>query len=302
MSKKTNNLNPRTRNIFQAAGFLLPGMVLFVVFFLIPLVYSFRISLFDWNPIRPDKSEFIGLANYIEILKDPIFLRSVLNTIGYTIVTVFMQMFLGIFIAILLDRNIKGKTAFRVLYYLPVVTSWVIVSLLFEYMFNGQAGLINYVLVDVLHIAKENIQWFADPVLAMVPISILGIWKGMGWTAVIYLAGLQSVPPSLYEAARVDGAGSIKMFTKITMPYLKSITAFLVVVLTIGGLNAYISGLLMTDGGNPMDLTHFVLTLMYEETFSNMNFGVGSAISVLLTVFVFIISFLQMKMLLKGED
>ncbi len=133
-------------------------------------------------------------------------------------------------------------------------------------MFNGQAGLVNYLLVDVFHLAKSNIQWFADPILAFVPISILGIWKGMGWTAIIYLAGLQSVPPSLYEAADVDGANAVKKFTKITMPYLRSITAFLVVVLTIGGLNAYISGLLMTDGGNPMDLTHFVLTLMYEET------------------------------------
>lgn len=302
MRTKSNSINPRVRNIFQASGFLLPGMILFVVFFLLPLVYSFRISLFDWNPIRPEKSDFIGMANYMEVIKDPIFLRAVLNTLGYTIVTVSMQMFLGIFIAILLDRKIKGRTTFRVLYYLPVVTSWVIVSLLFEYMFNGQAGLINYILVDVLHLAKDNIQWFADPVLTMVPLSLLGIWKGMGWTAVIYLAGLQSVPPSLYEAARVDGANSVKMFTKITMPYLKSITAFLVVVLTIGGLNAYISGLLMTDGGNPMDLTHFVLTLMYEETFTNMNFGLGSAISVLLTVFVFIISFFQMKMLLKGED
>lgn len=294
--------NQKVKNIFSAAGFLLPGLILFFVFFVLPLVYSFRISLFDWNPIRPEKSEFIGFANYLEVIKDPIFLRAVLNTLGYTLVTVSMQMLLGIFIAILLDRNIRGRTAFRVIYYLPVVTSWVIVSLLFEYMFNGQAGLVNYFLVDVLHLVKDNIQWFADPILAMVPISILGMWKGMGWTAIIYLAGLQSVPPSLYEAARVDGANSFKMFAKITMPYLRSITAFLVVVLTIGGLNAYISGLLMTDGGNPMDLTHFVLTLMYEETFTNMQFGIGSAISVMLTLFVFIISFFQMKMLLKGED
>lgn len=294
--------NQKVKNIFSAAGFLLPGLILFFVFFLLPLVYSFRISLFDWNPIRPEKSEFIGFVNYIEVIKDPIFLRAVLNTLGYTLVTVVMQMLLGIFIAILLDRNIRGRTSFRVIYYLPVVTSWVIVSLLFEYMFNGQAGLVNYFLVDVLHLVKDNIQWFADPILAMVPISILGIWKGMGWTAIIYLAGLQSVPPSLYEAARVDGANSFKMFTKITMPFLRAITAFLVVVLTIGGLNAYISGLLMTDGGNPMDLTHFVLTLMYEETFTNMHFGIGSAISVMLTLFVFIISFFQMKMLLKGED
>ena len=123
----------------------------------------------------------------------------------------------------------------------------------------------------------------------------------MGWTAIIFLAGLQVVPQQLYEAAEVDGAGKWTSFWKITLPLLRPTTIFLVVVLTIGGLNAYISNLLITDGGNPMDLTHFVLTLMYEETFSNMNFGGGSAISFLLTVFIFCISYFQIKLLNGGR-
>jgi multiple sugar transport system permease protein len=291
----------KLRNIFAAAGFLAPGLIMFLLFFLLPMLYSFKVSMFDWNTIRPEKSVFVGFLNYVDVIANPIFHRAILNTLVYTVITVCAQLFIGLFIAILLNQQIKGKTLFRVLYYLPVITSWVIVSLLFEYMFNGQAGLINYILVDVLHFSKNNIQWFADPVLAMVPINLLGIWKGVGWTAIIYLAGLQSVPSSLYEAAVVDGANKKNLFFKITLPSLRSITTFLVVVLTIGGLNAYISGLLMTNGGNPMDLTHFILTLMYEETFTNMNFGVGSAISVMLTVFIFIISIFQIKMLMKGD-
>lgn len=299
---KRSRLSKNVKNIPSATGFLLPGLILFALFFLFPLFYSLRVSLFDWNILRSEKSTFIGFANYVEVLKDPIFRRAIINTLVYTIITVSMQMVIGLAIAMLLNQKIKGKTAFRVLYYLPVVTSWVIVSLLFEYMFNGQAGLINYLLRDVFRLTKDNIQWFADPILAMVPINLLGIWKGIGWTAIIYLAGLQSVPENLYEAARVDGANGRHLFFKITLPSIRAITTFLVVVLTIGGLNAYISALLMTDGGNPMDQTHFILTYMYEKTFGNMNFGMGSAISVMLTVFIFIIAFFQIKILMKGEE
>jgi len=273
-----------------AALFLLPGLALFVVFVILPMLYSFRISFYDWNIVRPELSEWEGLQNYIQALQDPIFRRAVLNTLAYTLVTVPGQMILGLFVALLLNQNIRGKSLFRVLYYLPVITSWVIVSLLFEYMFSGQAGLVNYVLRDVLHVIDKNILWLADPVLAFVPIHLLGIWKGIGWTAIIFLAGLQAIPQSLYEAAEVDGAGPIPRFTYITFPLLRPTFVFLLVVLTIGGLNAYISNLLITNGGDPLDLTHFVLTLMYEATFTRLDFGMGAAISYLLTIFVFIIS------------
>lgn len=291
----------KAQQFLKALIFLLPGLVLFLTFFLLPMIYSARISFYDWNIIKPERSKFVGLENYITVLADPIFRRAVLNTLVYTLITVPSQMILGIVIAVLINQDIREKSFFRVMYYLPVITSWVIVTLLFEYMFSGQAGLINYILKDVLHVMSKNIRWLADPILAMVPINLLGIWKGMGWTAIIFLAGLQGVPQPLYEAAEVDGAGKWTTFWKITLPLLRPTTIFLLVVLTIGGLNAYISNLLMTDGGNPMDLTHFVLTLMYEETFSNLNFGGGSAISFLLTLFVFIISILQLKLLNQRE-
>jgi len=186
--------NRSFQQLGTAALFLLPGLALFVVFVILPMLYSFRISFYDWNIVRPELSEWEGLQNYIQALQDPIFRRAVLNTLAYTLVTVPGQMILGLFVALLLNQNIRGKSLFRVLYYLPVITSWVIVSLLFEYMFSGQAGLVNYVLRDVLHVIDKNILWLADPVLAFVPIHLLGIWKGIGWTAIIFLAGLQAIP------------------------------------------------------------------------------------------------------------
>lgn len=277
--------------------FLLPGLALFVLFIIYPMLYSLRISFYDWNVIKPIKSDFVGLDNYKALLTDRIFRRAVLNTLAYTAITVPGQMILALFVAILLDQKIRGKTFFRVAYYLPVITSWVIVTLIFEYLFNSQAGLINYLLRDVLQLVDRPIRWLADPILVMVPINLLGVWKGVGWSAIILLAALQEIPSELLEAAAVDGAGPWYRFRHITLPLLRSTLVFLLVVLVIGGLNVYISGLLMTDGGQPLDLTHFVLTLMYKETFDRLNFGGGAAISYLLTIFVFVISVLQIRLL-----
>ena len=276
--------------------FLAPGLALFVIFIVLPMAYSFRISLYDWNVVRPERSVYLGLENYSEAINDPVFQRSVLNTLAYALVTVPAQLILGMSVAVLLNQKLPGQTFFRTLYYLPVITSWVIVTLLFEFLFNGQAGLINYLLQSA-GIVDKPIRWLADEYLAMVPIHLLGIWKGLGWTAIVMLAGLQSIPETLYEAAAVDGANAWRRFWNITLPMMRPTLVFLIVVLTIGALNVYISGLLMTDGGDPLDRTHFVLTLMYEETFENFEFGQGAAISYLLTAVVFIISLAQIRML-----
>lgn len=291
---------PLLRRVWRnraAYVFLLPGLLLFAVFIIYPMLYSLRISFYEWNIIVPEKSAFVGLDNYRSLLTDRIFRRAVLNTLSYTAITVPGQMVLALIVAILLDQKIKGKTFFRVAYYLPVITSWVIVTLVFEYLFNSQAGLVNYVLRDVLHAVDQPVRWMADPILVMVPINILGIWKGVGWSAVILLAALQEIPSEMLEAAAVDGAGPWHRLWHITLPLLRPTLVFLLVVLVIGGLNVYISILLITDGGQPLDLTHSVLTLMYEETFEDLNFGGGAAISYLLTAFVFVVSVIQIRLL-----
>lgn len=285
------------RKLGRAALFLVPGLAVYGTFLLGPLIYSARISFYDWNIVNPELSEPLGFDNYARAIGDPIFRRAVLNTIAYTLVTVPGQIVLGVGVALLLNQAIRGRAFFRVLYYLPVITPWVIVTLLFEYMFVGQGGLVNWVLRDVLGVIENNILWLADPILTFVPIHLLGIWKGVGWTAIIALAGLQSIPQELLDAAAADGASPVGRFRYITLPLLRPVLVFLTVVLVIGGLNAYISNLLITDGGNPLDLTHFVLTLMYEATFTRLDFGYGAAISYLLAAFVFLVSIVQIRLL-----
>ena len=287
----------RHSDLIPALIFLLPGLILFLLFFVGPMLYSLRISFFDWKIVHPEQSVFVGFRNYQHALSDSIFQRAILNTLAYTVITVSLKLALGLGVALLLNQRIPGRTFFRVAYYLPVITSWVIVSLLFEYMFNGQAGLVNYILKDILRVIPKNILWFADPILTLVPIILLDIWKGVGWAAIIFLAGLQGIPADLYEAARVDGANPAEQLRYITWPLLRSTTVFLVVVLVIGGLNAYVPFQLMTNGGDPMDLTHSILTLMYEATFGRIDFGYGAAISYLLTVFVFFVSLIELRLM-----
>jgi len=298
----TSNRLRSVRKLGRAAFFLVPGLTIYGTFLLGPMIYSARISFFDWNIVDPALSEPLGFDNYSRAIGDPIFRRAVLNTIAYTLVTVPGQIVLGVGVALLLNQAIRGRAFFRVLYYLPVITPWVIVTLLFEYMFVGQGGLVNWVLRDVLGVIDQNILWLADPILTFVPINLLGIWKGVGWTAIIALAGLQAIPQELLDAAAADGASPVGRFRYVTLPLLRPVLVFLVVVLVIGGLNAYISNLLITDGGNPLDLTHFVLTLMYEATFTRLDFGYGAAISYLLAAFVFMVSVTQIRLLRRRVD
>ena len=287
-------------NLLNVIIFLLPGAALFTLFFLIPMGYSLNISFYKWNFVHPGQSVWVGLNNYITVIQNSIFQRSVINTLVYTVVTVFFQILIGLILALLLNQKFFGRTFFRISYYLPVISSWVIVSLLFTYIFNAQAGLANYILRDVFHITQDNIRWLADDKLIMVPLVLLGIWKGVGWTMVIFLAGLQGIPKHLYEAAAVDGAKLLDSFRYITLPLLRPTLVFLLVVLTIGGLNAYVSFQLIAYNGDPLDLTHSVLTWMYKTTFgSARNFGQGAAIGYLLTIFVFLISVVQLKLLRK---
>ncbi len=281
--------------------FLLPGAMLFALFIVWPMLYSLRVSFYHWNIVHPDTSVGVGLQNYVDVLHDPIFQRSVLNTVIYGLVTVPGQMILGTLVALLLNDRFPGRTLFRALYYLPVITSWVIVTMLFQYLFNGQAGMVNSILQS-LGLIQEPIRWLADAKLVLVPLTLLGIWKGVGWTAVIVLAGLQSVPEQLYEAAAVDGANLAQRFRRITLPLLRPTMVFLVVVLTIGAMNVYISGLLINRAGNFQNEAHFVLTWMDTQTFGNFDFGQGAAISYLLTAVVFVVSLIQIRLLNREVD
>ncbi|WP_334103266.1 sugar ABC transporter permease [Mesotoga prima] len=285
-----------TRRKWAGLLFVLPGMLAYLVWTIYPIFNGFYMSLFKWNLNPRIPNEFIGLSNYVKLFQDPQFYVALSNTIKYAVITVPFQLVLGLLVAVLLNRGKKGQTLFRLLYYLPVITSWVVVSVLFQYLFATRGGMINFLLKDVLHLIKTDIKWLAQTSTAMIPIYTLGIWKGIGWTMLIFLAGLQSIPKQLYEAARIDGAGGWKLFAKITMPLLRPTFVFQLVMLTIGGFNVFLSVLIMTGGG-PRNSTQVLNTYMFKEAFEYFHFGYGAAIAVVFFIMVFTISQLQRRFL-----
>ncbi|PNR96395.1 carbohydrate ABC transporter permease [Petrotoga olearia] len=278
--------------------FVLPGLISYLAWTLYPIIKSFIMSLYKWN-INPNiPNKFIGLENYTQLFQDPKFYAALKNTIFYTLITVPGQMVFGFLVALLLNRKMKGQTLFRLLYYLPVITSWVIVSILFQYLFAARGGLVNFLLKDLLHMIQKDVPWLSNPKTAMIPIYTLGIWKGIGWSMLIFLAGLQGIPKQLYEAASLDGANSWQTTTKITLPLMVPTIMFELVMLTIGGFNVFLSVYVMTGGG-PMGSTEVLSSYMFKEAFDYFHFGYGSAISVIFFIIVFTIAQIQRKLLAK---
>ena len=285
----------RRQEVLHAYLFLLPGFALFALTILYPILRAFQISLFHWSVVPGGASDFLGLKNYQHALHDPVFWRALANTGFYMLITVPSQIVLGLLAAVLLDARMPARALYRTLYYLPVVTSWVVVSLVFRYLFITQGGLVNWILHDNLHLVPHNINWLGARWTAMTALGILGTWKGVGWSMVIFLAALQGVPKVLHEAAAVDGARAWGRFRAVSLPAIRPVVAFVTVLLVIGGFNVFISVYLMTGGG-PVDQTQVLLSYMYRQAFSFLDFGYGSAISFLLTLLVFAISLVQLRL------
>jgi multiple sugar transport system permease protein len=274
--------------------FLAPGLLAFGVLVLYPVGRILQMSLYEWNLINPARSTFLGLENYTHALGDPVFWHAAVNSVVYMLVTVPAQIVLGLAVAVLLNSRAPARPLFRVLYYLPVVTSWVVVSLLFKFIFADE-GLMNWFLGDVAHATDGTTSWLADRWTAMVAICALGIWKGIGWSMIIFLAALQAVPRELEEAAAMDGANAWQRFRHVSLPAIRAALVFVTVMLVIGGLNVFASVLLMTGGG-PNDATQVLLTFMYKQAFTNLDFGYGSALAVILAAAVFTLSVVQLRL------
>ncbi|MDB5057336.1 MAG: binding-protein-dependent transport system inner rane protein, partial [Chloroflexi bacterium] len=249
---------------------ILPGMAIFLLWTLYPLLYALVMSFFNWNPNPAASSTFLGWGNYSRALQDPIFWQAFRNVVVFSVGTVPAQMIIGLGVALLLDRKMAGRDLFRVLYYLPVITSWVVWCLVFEYLFNSQGGLVNWVFGDVFHLIPDTTAWIGSVSLALPTIMITAAWKGVGWTMVIFLAGLQSIPPELYEAASIDGAGSWDRFRHVTVPLLRPVLAFVSVILTIGAFGTFLPNYIMTG---PEHSTESLLTYGYTNAFSSFDFG-----------------------------
>lgn len=284
----------------QICSLLLPGLLLFSLFTLYPIVKLLVMSLFRWNFGSMFNQQFSGLGNYRAVLGDRIFRMAFVNTILYTAVTVPGQMFCGLMLALLVHAISRFKVFFRLVYYLPVITSWVIASLIFRYVFNTE-GLLNYVINQTLALKGGNIRWLDSRWSGLGVAMSLGIWKGIGWNMVVFLAALQGVPAELYEAAKIDGANSRQRFFAVTLPGIKSTVLFALVMLTIGGFNVFTSIKLMTNG-QPAHETETVLTWMYYKAFSAGEFGYAAGLSFIIALCLAVLAALQFYLMKRRSN
>ncbi len=294
-------MSPHLQKMIVPYLFLIPAIGLFLIFLVYPLLKGIQISFLKYsiNPTIP--SAFVGLNKYLQIFQDGTVLTAIRNTLVYTAVTVPGQMVIAMLAALLINTITRGKVFFRTLYYFPVVTSWMIVSLLFLYLFQSPDGFINYFLVNVFHVISQPVAWLSSAGTAMVPIIALGIWKGIGWSMIIYLAALQTIPHELLEAAAIDGASAWSRFWGVTLPLIGPTVVFTLVMLIIGAFNVFISVYLITGGG-PMQQTEVMLSYMYQQAFAYINFGYGAALSFVMAIIIVTISILQMKYLRRPQE
>jgi multiple sugar transport system permease protein len=287
-----NRVSRGLKQYIQVAPFLALGFIMTCVFVLYPLVKGIHISFFEYKVIKPEQSVFLGFDKYKKLFNDPNVWVAFRNTVLFAIVTVPGQWVLGILAAMIINLQfIRFKVFFRLVYYLPVISSWIVVSYLFQFLFSdGSSGIVNYLLTDVLRVTKEPVAWLQNTWSANIVIWLLSIWKGVGWVMIMYLAALQSIPKSLYEAAQIDGARGPTAFIHITLPLMRTMTAYVVINLIIGAFQAFIQVFLITKGG-PLDSTHLVNTYMFKHAFEYFDFGYGAAISVMLGLLIFVITY-----------
>jgi len=280
-------------NRLQLTLLIMPGLLIFGMFTVYPIFRLLWMSFCDWSFATMLDQPFTGLANYQAVFSDDVFWTVFVNSIVYTFVTVPGQMILGLFTAVLINGVKRLSVTFRVINYLPVITSWVIASLVFRYIFNTE-GLLNYFLTRVIQVTPANVRWLDTRWSGLTVAMILGIWKGVGWNMVVFLAALQQVPQDLYEAAEIDGCGAWKKFVSVTLPSIRGTILFALIMLTIGGFNVFTS-IKMITGGKPAHQTDTLLTWMYYKAFSTGKFGYAAALSFIMALSLGLLAILQFK-------
>lgn len=269
--------------------FISPWILGFILFTAGPLVTSAYLSLTEYN--IANSPAFIGLLNYVNLMRDPLFWTSLRVTGEYVGISVPLGLILSLSVALLVNMKLPGQRFFRTAIYLPTLISGVVMSMLWLWLLNPQFGVINYLLHAVFHI--QGPQWVYSATWVMPALIIMSLW-GIGYNMVLYLAALQGVPSSLYEAARMDGASKWREFWHITLPMVSPTTLFLLVTGIIATSQVFTQASVMTQGG-PDYASYFYVYYLYQQAFANFNIGYASAMSWVLLVVVFVLTWILMK-------
>lgn len=274
--------------------YIAPFYLLFIIFGAFPIIYAFYLSFHKWNGL--DAKIYIGFENYVLLFNNPVFWKAAYNTLFITVIAHIPMLIIALIVAFIINSGmIKFKDFFRTVYFLPVLTSSVAISIVFLTIFGVRAGLVNYALS---FIGVDPIDWWGGSGQWIKPaIIILFIWKWLGYNMVIYLAGLQAIPNELYQAAQIDGASYTQIFTKITLPLLKPVVLFTIIMSGIGGITIFDEPYMLVgpDGGtNNEGLT--LMVYLYREAFQYVHFGYASAIAYAVSFFIVVVSIVNMRL------
>ena len=270
--------------------FISPFYILFTIFFLFPTLFALVLSLYKWGAL--DTPEFFGLRNYDFLFKDPVFWAALRNTMFYAANSLFIIVPLALLEALALNSKLlKFRVLWRVVYFAPIVTSTVAISLVFRMLFNKDFGTFNGL---IMALGGAPIDWLGDFAAAKVAVLVVVIWRWTGLLAVYFLAGLQSIPEELHEAASIDGANILERFYYITLPLLRPVLLFVSVIVLIGSMQIFDDPQILTAGG-PSNATLSLVQYLYTQGITNLSFGFASAAGLFLFVVIFILSLIQFR-------
>jgi len=276
---------------------MLPALLHFFVFTVAPVLIGFFISFTRWDLM--DKPAVVGLKNYLALVADPVFRRALVNTLLFTLMYVPPMLAGALALAILVNRPGRPAAFFKSIYFLPVVTSFVVFALIFRTIFQADPGSISNQLVQALGFRSQG--WLQNPQQALPLLALLGVLKGVAWNMVYFLAGLQAIPDTFYEAARVDGASRWRVLCSITLPLLRPTTYFVTVLTTIGAFQVFDSAYILTQGG-PAYATTTIVYFIYQAGFENFQMGYASASAYVLLLMVLVVAWVQKHWLGRETD
>jgi multiple sugar transport system permease protein len=286
----------RSANTRAALVFLAPALGAILVFFFLPVVAAFVLSFTDFDIYALgnfDYVRFIGFRNYLRLFEDPTFWLALKNTLYFLVVGGPLSVAVSLGAALLINSKlVKLKGLFRFVYFTPVVTTLVAVAVVWRFIYHPRFGVLNYVLGLV---GISGADWLGDPAWAMPAIIFMAVWKNFGYNMLIFLAGLQNIPETLYEAATIDGAGPWQRFRGVTLPMLAPTTVFITIITMVGYIQLFAEPYVMTQGG-PMNSTLSIVLLMYQQGFRWWNMGYSAAIAFVLFAIILIGSLVQMRM------
>ncbi|GHN18022.1 MAG: sugar ABC transporter permease [Lactobacillus delbrueckii] len=278
--------------------YILPALILLLAFLIIPFAMSISYSFTDYNLLLPAARKFVGFQNYVQTLKDPVFLKSLRNVLQFTVFIIPIQLGIALGLALIVNKKRPGNMFFKISFFAPVVVSLTVTSVLWLYIVNPNQGLLNS-LLGLLHIKPQP--FLTSSKQAMFVIIGISAWQGAGYQMLIFLSGLQAIPHSLYEAAELDGANAWQRFTNITMPSLRPTTIMILTTTLISALNLMTQSMVMTQGG-PDNATMTPIYYIYRTGFTDRQLGFASAMSVIYGIIIIIFTLIQRKLTNKGEE